>query len=486
MRFFRKGLIGLMLIALSVGLLAYAGQIIGSAIEERASKGKRPSQKRERVFTVNVVQAEPKSIAPVLKAFGEVQSRRTLDLRMPSGGQVVGLSKNFVNGGQIKAGDLLVQLSTSDAQSALLRAEADVTDALDEVDEAQRALALMQDELSAAEEQQALRAKALARQIDLQSRDVGTAAAVELAELAASSAMQALLAKRSNFDQVKSRGSQAATQLARAKLARNDARRKLEDTALYAEFDGVLSDVTLVKGGLVTANERLGRLIDPSALEVSFRISTDQYARFLNNEGNLIKSPVSVSMEGLGRKFTAEADLIRDSGAVGEGQSGRMLFATMREARGFMPGDFVLLSVTEPLQHYVVKLPASAINANSEVLLLTSEDRLETLQVKLVRRQGNEILVRSRDLANREVVVEQTPVLGAGIKVKPLRSGGEVSEIEEIEMVELTDERRAKLMAFIEGNGYIPPDAKKRILAQLKKDKVPANVVERIESRMGG
>ena len=53
-------------------------------------------------------------------------------------------------------------------------------------------------------------------------------------------------------------------------------------------------------------------------------------------------------------------------------------------------------------------------------------------------------------------------------------------------MVELTDERRAKLMAFIEGNGYIPPDAKKRILAQLKKDKVPANVVERIESRMGG
>ena len=486
MRFFRKGLIGLMLFALSVGLLAYAGQIVGSAIEERASKGQRPSQKRERVFIVNVVQAEPQSIAPVLKAFGEVQSRRTLDLRMASGGQVVELSKNFVNGGQIKAGELLVQLSTSDAQSALLRAEADVTDALDEVDEAQRALSLMQDELSAAEEQQALRAKALARQVDLQSRDVGTAAAVEMAELAASSAMQALLAKRSNFDQVKSRGSKVATRLARAKLARDDTRRKLEDTALYAEFDGVLSDVTMVKGGLVTANERLGRLIDPSALEVSFRISTDQYARFLNDEGGLIKSPVSVSMEGLGENLTADADLIRDSGAVGDGQSGRMLFATLKNARGFMPGDFVLLSVTEPLQNYVVKLPASAINANSEVLLVTSEDRLEPLTVKLVRRQGNEILVRSRDLANREVVAEQTPVLGAGIKVKPVRSGAEGVEIKENEMVELTDERRAKLMAFIEGNGYIPPDAKKRILGQLKKDKVPANVVERIESRMGG
>ena len=60
------------------------------------------------------------------------------------------------------------------------------------------------------------------------------------------------------------------------------------------------------------------------------------------------------------------------------------------------------------------------------------------------------------------------------------------AEIEEVEMVELTDERRAKLVAFIEGNGYIPADAKKRILGQLQKDKVPANVVERIESRMGG
>ena len=486
MRFFRKGLIGLMLIALSVGLLAYAGHIIGSAIEERASKGQKPSQKRERVFTVNVVKAEPKSIAPVLKAFGEVQSRRMLDLRMASGGQVIDLSENFVNGGQIKSGELLVQLSKSDAQSALLRAEADVTDALDEVDEAERALALMQDELSAAEEQKVLRAKALARQVDLQSRDVGTAAAVETAELAASSAIQALLAKRSSFDQVKSRGSQAATRLIRAKLARDDARRKLEDTALYAEFDGVLSDVTLVKGGLVTANERLGRLIDPSALEVSFRISTDQYARFLNDEGDLIKSPVSVSMEGLGENLTADADLIRDSGAVGESQSGRMLFATIKTARGFMPGDFVSLSVTEPLQNYVVKLPASAINANSEVLVVTSDDRLETLQVKLVRRQGNEILVRSRDLTNREVVAEQTPVLGAGVKVKPVRSGAAGGAIEEIEMVELTDERRAKLMAFIEGNGYIPPDAKKRILGQLKKEKVPANVVERIESRIGG
>ena len=486
MRFLRKSLVGLLLLFLAVGLLAYAAQTVGSAMQDRASKGKRDKQKRERVFTVNVVAAEAQSIAPVMRAFGEVQSRRMLDLRMPTGGHVVKLSEHFVEGGHVLSGDLLVQLSTSDAQSDLLRSEADVKDALDEVAEAKRALALMQDELKAAKEQESLRLRALARQIDLKERGVGTAAAVENAELAASSATQALLSKRSSLDQVRSRGDQAGTRLSRANLALDDARRRLEDTSLIAEFDGVLGGVNLVKGGLVGPNERLGQLIDPSALEVSFRVSTDQYARFLNEDGTLIKSPVVVSMEGLGENLTADAELIRDSGAVIDGQSGRVLFASMNDARGFMPGDFVTLKVTEPLLKYVVKLPASALNAKSEILLINDEDRLEVMKVSLVRRQGNNILVRAQGLSGREVVAEQTPVLGNGIKVKPVSLGPEAPKVEEPEMVELSEERRAKLMAFIEGNGYIPADAKKRILGQLKKEKVPAKVVERIESRIGG
>ena len=103
----------------------------------------------------------------------------------------------------------------------------------------------------------------------------------------------------------------------------------------------------------------------------------------------------------------------------------------------------------------------------------------------MLRRQGDDVLVRSRALSGREVVAQRSPVLGAGIKVKPLRAA-DGTQIEEPALVELTSDRRAKLMAYIEGNGYIPADAKKRILTQLQQEKVPAQVVERIESRMGG
>ena len=485
MRFFRKSLVGLLLLSLTVGLFAYAGQMVSSAMKDSMSRKPRTSQQRERVFTVNVVTAEPQSITPMLEAFGEVQSRRTLDLRMATGGQVIELAEGFVEGGQVQAGEVLVRLNDADARSAVGRAEADVTDAMAEVEEADRALVLINDELQAARDQADLRSRALERQLDLKKRGVGTSAAVETAELAASSATQAVLSRRSAVDQAKARRAQAQTRLARAELALQDASRRWKDTVLTSEFSGTLGSISLVKGGLVSPNEKIGSLIDPETLEVAFRVSTEQYARLLDRSGKLIKSQAKVSLNVFGTELTTDAVLSRDSGSVGAGQTGRLLFAKLQNPRGLKPGDFVTVALSEPTMDNIIKLPSSALNADNAVLVLTEDDRLQSTEVRVFRQQGDHILVRGRGLSGREVVAEQTPVLGSGIKVKPLRSG-EASTPKEPEVVELSDERRAKLIAAIEGNAYIPKDAKERILTQLKQDKVPAKVVERIESRMGG
>ena len=53
-------------------------------------------------------------------------------------------------------------------------------------------------------------------------------------------------------------------------------------------------------------------------------------------------------------------------------------------------------------------------------------------------------------------------------------------------MIELTEDRRQKLINFIENNQWIPKTAKERTIGKLKKEKVPAEMVNRIESRMGG
>ena len=133
-----------------------------------------------------------------------------------------------------------------------------------------------------------------------------------------------------------------------------------------------------------------------------------------------------------------------------------------------------------------MKFPASAVNANDELLFIGEEGRLQSKVIEVVRRQGNDVLVRGRGLAGKEVVSELTPVLGAGIKVKAVKRDGLNDVPKAPETVELSPERRARLISAIENNAYIPEDAKTRILKQLKMEKVPKRVVERIESRMGG
>lgn len=488
MRFLRQSLAGVFLAAVTAGLLFYAGTLIFGAVQDRMSGGRQAPPARERVFTVSLVTAELGTQVPELVAFGRAESRRRLELRMPVAGQVAYLAEEFVEGGRVDTGALLVRLDPADADAALKRAEADLLDARAESSEAGRALGLAADELQAAEDQAALRVRALQRQLDLQERGVGTAAAVEAAELSAAQARQTVISRQQAQSQAEARVDQAAARLARADIEVGVARRDLNDTEVHAPFAGTLQMVSLVEGRRVSANERLAELVDPAQLEVSFRVSTAQYARLLDSDGRLLPLPVTVSLDAAGSSLTATGRISRDSGAAGEGQTGRLIYARLDPAPGFKPDDFLTVRVQEPAVERVVRVPASALDAAGTVLVLGEGDRLEAMQVQLVRRQGDDVLIRARGLQGREVVTGRTPLLGAGIRVKPLRRGadGQVEAPAEPAMVELTPERRAKLVAFVEGNDRMPDQAKQRILGQLEKDKVPAQMLERLESRMGG
>lgn len=486
MRFLRQSLIGLVLAAVSLGLLAYAAQLVGGAVQERMARETSAPPARERVFAVAVTRAEAGTETPLMESFGEVLSRRSLELRAAVTGRVIELSDVFEDGGEVLAGQVLVRIDPANAQAELDRVRADLSDAEAEVRDAERGLVLAQDEETATQDQADLRQRAFVRQQDLAGRGVGTAAAVEEAELAAASARQSVLSRRQAVAQAEARIDQAKTRLARAQIAVSDAQRMLDDTTITAPFDGTLSETDVVEGRLVSANEKLADLIDATALEVSFRVSTAQYARILDPSGALLKAPVAATLDVSGFDLSATGTINRASAGAGSTQTGRLIFARLETAVGFKPGDFVTVKVQEPPLERVVRLPASAIDANDTVLVLGEDDRLESIEVRLMRRQGDDILVRSRDLVGRDVVEARSPLLGAGIRVRPLRAGDAEAAPTEPEMVELTEERRARLVAFVEANNRMPAEAKARVLSRLAEAKVPAQMVARLESRMGG
>jgi len=488
MRFLRRSLIGLFLISFTVGLLAFAGQNIRTSLLDRWSREARERPARERIFTVNVVPFEVGEQTPILETFGEIRSRRTLDVRAPSGGPVIEVAENFEEGGQVTAGQVLLRIDPAQAQSALAVANTDLDEALADQREAARALELSRDDARASMAQADLRKQALTRQQDLLRRGVGTEAAVETAALAASSADQSVVARRQSVAQAEAKVSQTATALARRQINLAEAERKLAETELRAEFSGTLAAVTLVQGGLVNNNERLASLIDAEALEVSFRVSTAEYARLLNADGELLGSSIQVILDVSGADIATGGQISRVSGAVSEGQTGRTIFASLQKPRGFRPGDFVTVQIEEPEVRFVAVLPASALGAGDTLLLIGADDRLEIAKVELIRRQGDAVLVRGRGLAGREVVVERSPLLGAGIKVKPLRkdANGDIAQAPEPQDVTLEADKRAAMIAFVQANNRMPAEVKERLLSQLAQEKVPAALVERLQGRMGG
>ena len=98
-------------------------------------------------------------------------------------------------------------------------------------------------------------------------------------------------------------------------------------------------------------------------------------------------APADVSLDAIGGSVTSKAVLSRDSGSVADGQTGRVLFAKLDNAIGLKPGDFVSVKVEEPALRLSLN-SRTALNAQNEVLAVGEGDRLETINVTLMRRQG--------------------------------------------------------------------------------------------------
>ncbi|MGB0904817.1 MAG: efflux transporter periplasmic adaptor subunit, partial [Mangrovicoccus sp.] len=188
-------------------------------------------------------------------------------------------------------------------------------------------------------------------------------------------------------------------------------------------------------------------------------------------------------LEVAGLDLVAPGVILRESPVVAEGQTGRQIFARIDQPAGFRPGDFVTVRVQEPRLARAARLPAQAYGADGTVLVVGEGERLQSAAVELLRRQDNEVLILAENLEGRQIVAERTPLLGDGIKIKPVARDGSTPKAEA--MLALSQERRARLIAFVEGNSRLPDEVKTRMLGQLRQEQVPAEMVERLEQRMG-
>ncbi|MDO5704730.1 MAG: HlyD family efflux transporter periplasmic adaptor subunit [Paracoccus sp. (in: a-proteobacteria)] len=420
MRFLIRSLGGLAIAALTFALLFLAGFQLWQALESRRAGpgGGRPAA--EQVFTARLMTVTAQVQTPVIELFGTVQARRSLQLRAQAAGRIVQLDPAMHEGSRVAQGQFLLRIDQAPAQARVAVAEAARESAQAVLSEAQNAVGIARDDLTAAEEQAALRRAAVARQEQLAGRGLGTSAEAETVRLAASGANQAVLSRRSALASAEAAVDTAAIGLRRAEIDLSEARRELDQTTLSAGFDGQITNVAVVEGGLVSMNEQLAELIDPAALEVQIMLSLDQFARLSAAPEGLTGTPVQVVLDGSAGQIAVPAVLDRAAASVAPGSAGRTVFARIEGSEsGLRPGDFVTALIAEPPLTDAAAIPAAALGGDGTVLVADETGRLSAVVVQVLRRQGDQVLiVVPAGLEGARIVAERAPQLGTGILVR--------------------------------------------------------------------
>lgn len=472
------------MLAVTLALLGLAAITVGDALRQSLAPGGPARPAQERVVAANVLTLVGSDIVPMLTAYGKVEARRALDVRTRQAGTVVWVAEAFRNGDAVEDGALLVRLDPVPAEQALALARANLAEAKAAAAEALAAVDLMLEDVAAAEAQAVLRRQTLERQEGIAARGAGSPQAVETAELAVSAADQAVLSRRQALASARARVDQTAVAVTRAEIALSEADRALAETEIRAGLSGLVEGAALVPGAVVTANEVLGRVIDPRALDVAVRLSTAQYARLVDQTGVLPAAEVQVALPGLPDAPPLSGRLERAGAAVGEGQTGRLVYITLDAAAGGLgllkPGDFVAVAIAETALSDVALVPDTAVGRQVSVLALGPEDRLQEVAVEVLRRQGDAVIIRVGALAGREIVAERSVLLGEGIRIRPIRPQASDS------MVPLSPERRAQLVALVEADASLTPEGRARLLQELEGASVPAQVIDRLEGRADG
>ncbi|MGB1212098.1 MAG: efflux RND transporter periplasmic adaptor subunit [Pikeienuella sp.] len=420
MRFIWRSLLGVCLFLLGVGAAGY-GAVVFVQNKQAGADGGYAAQRgpSERIFAVAAGVITPETIRPEIVAYGEIRSWRTLELRAANAGKVVELADTFRDGTAVESGATLFQIDPENYASAVADAEAALAEAQADLAEAEQAVGVAEREMAASETQLEIRESAMKRQRDLLRRGVATAATVEDAELSYAAAEQAAAGRAQALLTARSRVGRAALGRSRAEIALAEAERELGKTTHKAPFSGLLSDVDAVLGGLASANEKMGVLIDPTALEAAFRVTNAQFARLLDDKGVLTSTGLTVTLDLDDRPLVVPGFLDRADAVIGEGQAGRLVFAKLELEAGTLlrPGDFVTVRIVEPPLDDVARLPSSAVTEAGGLLLIDDDDRLTEVSVTILRRTGDDVIVRNAP-KNARYVKERAPQLGRGVKVR--------------------------------------------------------------------
>lgn len=412
---------------------------------QQASASKQPPPPPE----VAVVTVVPQRVALTTELPGRVSAFLVAEVRPQVGGIV--LSRRFVEGSDVKAGELLYEIDPSSwqaahagAKAALARAKASLSNAKAAQARAEANRANMKAALARAEANavplrlKADRYKELVAINAISRQDFDdVSAAVRQADAQIRSAEAALAASEAEIGGADAAVRSAEAEIEGAEAALEAARINLARTRVTAPISGRIGKSAVTTGALVTANQ-------PTALATIHQLGT-VYVDATQSSANLLKLTRSLEAGRLRHgRDRAQVRLILEDGTpfpaagtfrfsdvtVEQGTGSVTVRTVFPNPKGtLLPGMYVRAVLEEGVNERAILVPQRGVTrnaaGNATALVVGAGEKIELRNIKVSRTVGDSWLVEEGLGKGDRVVVEglQKAKPGSPVRAVPFVAG---------------------------------------------------------------
>ena len=312
---------------------------------------------------VDIMKVNPSRVTAQIRAMGTVQADREVVIKSQVAGTVIQVAPEFVQGGLIRKGQLMVRIDPADyalavnkVQSALAQAQADF-----EIEKGRQQIA----------------------------RE----------ELKLMSMMSPNEVKETSLVLRKPQLEQAGAAVASAQSDLETARLDLERTRIIAPFHALVRSKEVDAGAMTAAQGALATLVDVTCYQVEVQVPLDRLDRIRVHETN--GSPVRIRSLYAGREW--DAHVVRTTGAVTEQSRMAGVIIRVDDPLGLGPAkgrpamlldDHVEALIEGQVFDNVFSLPRTLIREDSS-LWIYKDGRLEILKVAPVWIENDRVFIQS-------------------------------------------------------------------------------------------
>ncbi|NQX80075.1 MAG: HlyD family efflux transporter periplasmic adaptor subunit [Hyphomicrobiaceae bacterium] len=397
------------------------------------------------IFPVRSLSVTFTNDQPAIKLYGTTVAGRQVDLRALVAGKVIRTGSQLLAGGEVKTGDMLLEIESFDYEIAVSEAQAQLTEANAKIVEMEALLQVEKGNLMSAGEQLRLAQIDLDRAKMLVTRGTISKRTVDDRKLTLSQRRQVVQQLNNNLKVWSARKVQQKATISRLEALLKRARKRLSETFLTSPFNAYVSDVEAQIGRMMSVNDRVATLIDRDWIDVKFAITDRQFGRLTAGEVDLIGRPIVVTWDIGSRKLRYNATVERIEARVHAQDGGINIYGRIKTPQipaSIRPGVFVGVKIFDVQYKNVVKVPEEALykyrndrdeynhnlskdlniaeNEKHRKLYVINEGELEERRVQIVGASGQYFLVRGDLKPGERIMVTRLSNPGKGVLVKDL------------------------------------------------------------------